>query len=269
MEFVEFGNKDGRLVVYFHGAPGSIKGSSVFDRYAMDNNLKFVCLDRFSIDISIDRESYYQKLADQINVLANGEPVDIIGFSIGAHVAIEVGRLLDGQVRQIHLISSAAPINAGDFIGQMAGGLVFKLAMERPSIFSLLTQYQKALAYLAPGILVYMLFASSAGKDKELSKQHNFRRYITPVLEDCFKNRASGYMRDVKFYVSWPDDLKSCTNIVYIWHGTDDNWSPLSMASYLNSAIPGATGVQAMEGLSHYSCLYEAAPKICAQLAKS
>ena len=269
MEFVEYGEKEGRLVVYFHGAPGAMEECALFDSYAKHHNLKIISFDRFSIDNSLDRESYYQALANQIKLKAGIERVDLIGFSIGAHVALEVGTLLNDQVRHTHLISAAAPLNAGDFIDSMAGGLVFKLAMEKPFIFFLLTQYQKIMALLAPRMLVNMLFASSAGKDKELIRRTDFKSYITPVLEFCFKNRVKGYIRDINFYVTWRDNLSSYKSNTYLWHGTKDNWSPLSMASYLCNNIPGATSVEAMEGLSHYSCLYEAAPKICAKLEKS
>jgi pimeloyl-ACP methyl ester carboxylesterase len=54
--------------------------------------------------------------------------------------------------------------------------------------------------------------------------------------------------------------------MVYLWHGTKDNWSPIGMAFYLCDAIPGDTKVEVFEGLSHYSCLYEAIPLICKRI---
>jgi hypothetical protein len=73
VEFVEYGNKDGQLIVYFHGAPGAMEECAVFDSYAKDHNLKIICFDRFSIDNSLERESYYQQLADQIHDKAGGD----------------------------------------------------------------------------------------------------------------------------------------------------------------------------------------------------
>jgi len=35
----------------------------------------------------------------------------------------------------------------------------------------------------------------------------------------------------------------------------------------LASAIPGCTSAEIFSGLSHYSCLYRAAPEICRRLA--
>jgi pimeloyl-ACP methyl ester carboxylesterase len=167
VEFVEYGKKEGRLVVYFHGVPGAMEECALFDNCAKEHNLRILSFDRFSIDNSLDRENYYRTIGDQIRLKAGIESVDIIGFSIGAHVALEVSALINDKVRYTHLISAAAPLNAGDFIGSMAGGSIFKLAMKAPLIFLLLTHYQKILALLVPRILVNILFASSAGKDKE------------------------------------------------------------------------------------------------------
>ena len=232
------------------------------------SRLKIICFDRSSIDISFYQESYYQQLASQIKLMANGGFVNFIGFSIGTHIALEVSAFLNDEIINIHLISAAAPIKADDFIDNMAGRFIFKLAMERPLLFRLLTKYQGMMALLAPRILLNMLFAGSKGKDKELIKLRYFRNYITPMLRSFFHNRANGYMRDINLYVTWEGNLSRHTSRVHLWHGTEDNWCPISMASYLCHEIPGATCVEVMEGLSHYSCLFSAAPKVCAQLEK-
>lgn len=75
-------------------------------------------------------------------------------------------------------------------------------------------------------------------------------------------------MRDIEFYTTWRGELSGYTSHVQLWHGTKDNWSPFSMASYLCNEIPGAVPIEEMEGLSHYSCLIQAVPKICEQLGR-
>lgn len=255
--------------MYFHGAPGAIEECAVFDRYARENNLRIVCLDRFSIQHTTDAESYYEQLVNHIKVFAGEKSFDIVGFSIGTHVALEVSALLQQKIRNIHLISSAAPLNKGDFIDHMAGGLVFKLAMDRPLVFRFLTYWQKVMAVLAAKMLVRMLFSSAAGKDRELIKAPDFNHHITAVLKHCFKNGCEGYLRDINFYVNWTGDIDTQNSSVQLWHGTDDNWSPFSMAKYLRTAMHDNVHLEVMKGLSHYSCLYAAAPKICAQLGDS
>jgi pimeloyl-ACP methyl ester carboxylesterase len=266
VDYIEYGNSSGQLVVYFHGAPGSPEESAIFDSRAKDHNLRILAFDRFAIDSSDNPDTYYQQLAQQIRHKAAGQPVHIIGFSIGAHIALEVGKILQGQLGQTHLISPGAPLIGGGFLDSMAGGLVFKLAIKSPFIFSLLTRFQKLLAAVAPSLLVNMLFASAADADKQLLSRSEFHSDISAMLKHCFQSRVKGYIRDINLYVTWPGDLADYCSSVSIWQGSEDNWSPPAMASYLSGAIPGSGSVEFMQGLSHYSCLYEAAPAICRKL---
>ena len=270
LKFVEYGNPEGNLVIYFHGAPGSPEECSIFDRYAKENNLNIVCYDRFSISSSIKNQAYYKKLADVIIDKANGEQVDLIGFSIGCHAALETSLYLQGSVRIIHLISAAAPLDAADFLDGMAGKMVFLLAMKHSAVFTLLSYWQALPAKLLPSVLFKMLFASAAGKDRELSRTPEFIEYATPLLSHCFNLNVKGYIREINQYVTpWKESIFKCNTSTHLWHGSNDNWSPIEMANYLKATIPASTSLETMQGLSHYTCLYASAPKICQQLAKA
>ena len=269
MNFTEYGNTDGRLVAYFHGVPGSTEECSIFEQPAKEHNLQIVCFDRFSLAASLTEHQYFQEIANHLATRSAGRELDIIGFSIGTHVAIEVSKLLGSRVQSLHLISAVAPIQAGDFIAEMAGASVFKLAMQKPDLFSLLAKGQGFLATFAPGLLASMLFASAVGEDRRLKRQDDFSTYIRLLLKRCFHRGSAGYVRDILQYVNWQypaSEPHRNHGSVHLWHGELDNWSPIAMAHYLADAMPGRVRLQTMEGLSHYSCLIDAAPKICRQL---
>lgn len=272
LAFSEYGHRDGRLVIYFHGAPGAATEASIFEHYAMEHNLRLVCFDRFAVPNCFDRKAYYQLLGDQIESMAGDEPVDMIGFSIGTHVALEVAAILGDRIRHIHLVAPVAPLMAGDFIDHMAGGQIFRLALEMPFVFRMLTRFQTLLAWIAPSLLLSMIFSTAAGGDKALRHNDDFNHYIGDLLRCCFRRRARGYIRDIGSYVVWAGELgPDISNVsgISLWHGTEDNWSPATMSSFLADAIPAATSVRMLKEASHYSCLFEAAPAICAELAKS
>lgn len=267
LKFSQFGSDNGRVVIYFHGAPGAPDECTIFDRYGKEHGLRFICFDRFSIDISIADEAYYRLLAKEISKQAAGEKVDVIGFSIGAFIALQACRHLADQVRNLHLVSAAAPIEAGHFLDAMDGKQVFRLAKVFPLLFLLLSYWQGLLALLFPNALFRLLFAGAVGEDKALAADHEFHSGMCKVLRSCFTGRVRGYARDIRAYVRpWNDKLSGIGVNTHIWHGADDNWSPVSMATYLQSAIPGWTSTEIFQGLSHYSCLYRAAPDICRQL---
>jgi len=270
LKFSQFGADNGRAVIYFHGVPGAPEECAVFDHYGKEHGLRFICFDRFAIDASIAGEAYYQFLAAAILKQAAGEKVDIIGFSIGAFIALQTCRYLPDRVRILHLVSAAAPLEAGDFLNAMAGKQVFQLAKAFPVLFVLLSYWQSLLALLSPTALFRLLFANVAGDDKALAADLEFQSGISNVLKSCFIGRIRGYVRDVQSYVHpWKTTLAEITVNTHIWHGAEDNWSPVAMAEYLQSAIPDCTSTQIFKGLSHYSCLYRAAPEICCQLGSA
>jgi pimeloyl-ACP methyl ester carboxylesterase len=269
MKFSQFGSDNGRLVIYFHGAPGAPEECAIFDIHAKELGLTIICFDRFSIDHSTAGDAYYQLLAQAISKQAAGKKVDVIGFSIGAFIALQTCRYLGNGVRSLHLISAAAPLDAGIFLENMAGEQVFQLAKTWPVLFVLLSYWQGLLALLFPGVLFRLLFANAAGDDKALSLDHEFQSCIIRILKSCFIGRVRGYVRDISAYVQpWKHTLSTIGVDTRIWHGAEDNWSPVAMAEYLASAIPGCTSVEVFNGLSHYSCLYWAASEICCQLGE-
>jgi pimeloyl-ACP methyl ester carboxylesterase len=270
MNFLQYGNPEGKTVIYFHGAPGAPEEGSIFDEHAKKHNLNIVCYERFSIDSSLQGQDYYKYLANIIIDKANGGKVDVIGFSIGCHAAIETSLYLENIVREMHLISAAAPLDASDFLNGMAGEMVFSIAMKHPAIFTLLSYWQTLLVKIAPSILFKMLFSSAMGEDKSLSKTAEFKDYMNPILIRCFNTNVKGYIREIKQYVTpWKGSVQKCSVNTHIWHGASDNWSPASMAKYLKEAMSTSTSLTLMTGLSHYTCLYAAVPRICAQLEKT
>ncbi|PCI70063.1 MAG: alpha/beta hydrolase [Gammaproteobacteria bacterium] len=196
MKFVEYGDPKGKTIIYFHGAPGSPEECSIFDKHAKEYGLNIVCFDRFSIDSSIQGEDYYKFLADAIDDKINGEKVDLIGFSIGCHAAIETSIHLKDKVKNLHLISAAAPLDGDEFLDGMAGKMVFTIAMKQPFIFTLLSYWQAFLSKFVPGVLFKMLFARAKGEDKKLAKTTEFKKYITPALTHCFNFNVKGYKRN-------------------------------------------------------------------------
>ncbi|MFZ1388621.1 MAG: alpha/beta hydrolase [Thiolinea sp.] len=258
LSFRQFGAENRRLIIYFHGAPGSPQECEVFDLYGKQQGLTLLCFDRFTLDPALDEQAYYQALAAAILQKSDSKPVDVIGFSIGAFVALQVCRYLPQEaVRKLHLVSAAAPLEAGHFIETMVGKPVFQLAKNFPTLFIGLSYWQKLLAKFSPPTLYRLLFASAAGQDKVLAANPEFQALMTQVLRECFGGNVKGYTRDIRAYVqAWATMLGEITCDTYIWHGAEDNWSPKEMADYLAKTIPGCVRCEIMENTLHYSTLY-------------
>lgn len=194
---LEYGDPDGKTVIYFHGAPGSPEECSIFDKDAKKHRLNIICYDRLSIDQAFESDDYYKHIANVIIDKKNGNKVDLVGFSIGCHAAIETSLYLKDYVHELHLISAAAPLDADNFLEGMAGEMVFSLAMKHPTLFNLLSYWQTFLAKISPTVLRTMLFAGAKGEDKSLSQTTDFKDYIKPILIHCFSRNVKGYIREV------------------------------------------------------------------------
>ncbi|MGG2397260.1 alpha/beta fold hydrolase [Pseudomonas sp. SH1-B] len=270
MEFTQYGCSAGHPVIYFHGVPGSPLESAIFDAPARMQGLRILSFDRFAIAPSLGGADYYQHIAHLIDKTLQGAPADFIGFSLGAHAALEVSALMPGQVRCLHLISAAAPLDAGNFLDGMAGKAVFSLATLNPTLFHWLARWQALLARRAPRLLFGALFASACSGDRALVKDPAFRALICRVLRNGFAHGTAGYMRDIHHYLQpWSTEVFDGAASVCLWHGTQDNWSPFAMSTYLAERMAQKARLERMNGLSHYSCLYAAAPRICARLANA
>lgn len=73
LKFSRFGSDNGRIVIYFHGAPGAPEECGIFDLNGKKHGLTFICFGRFSFDSSINGETYYKLLAEEISKKAAGK----------------------------------------------------------------------------------------------------------------------------------------------------------------------------------------------------
>ncbi len=266
LSFVQYGCSDGALLVYFYGAPGSVDEAALFDQAAKQYGISVLCFDRFALPATGSSESYFRALATALEQQAAGRSMVLVGFSIGAFIALQTCRYLGAKVRGLHLISAAAPLDAGDFLPQMAGKTVFQLARQHPWLFALLSYWQGLLARWLPSVVFRLIFASAQGADRQLAASPVFQAEMKQTLRYSFSQGLAGYMRDVRAYVQpWQKSLAEINVATQIWHGSEDNWSPPAMADCLAQSLPSAESC-VLPGLSHYSCLQAVVERICQQI---
>ncbi len=188
--------------------------------------------------------------------------VCLIGFSAGAFAALQVAARMGAGVRALHLISPAAPLQLGQFLPDMAGGPIFRLAACHPRLFGLVVRVQSLLARRAPYFLLHRLFATAQGGDRALLADAAFVEGMAEVLRAGLGSIPGGFRREVLAYVAdWRGDLAGVTVPVTIWQGDQDNWTPPAMGRALHAALPGSV-LEILPGCSHYSALRAALARI-------
>lgn len=269
MRYQTYGDPNGRPVFYFHGTPGAATEAMWLAAAAQANGLRLLALERDSLDPSLHGEAYVAELTAAVLGLAGEQSVHLLGFSIGASLALRVAAQLPKPAAGIWLVSAAAPLEwPACWQGMGAGRFTFAMAQGYPRVFKLLSAYQGWLARHFTGLLLRSLFQGARGADAELLVQAPLREQLMSVQRECFAQGSEAYVRDVRCYVEpWAACLPTVRGSLQLWHGDQDNWAPVTMAHGLLGQFGAQAQVHWLAGRSHYSCLLDAAQPLCQQLA--
>lgn len=243
-------------IVYFHGLPGGGGELDLFGRDIAARTSAFHVVDRSRRGAGSTAADHFAALAGDIRARYPATPLRLIGFSLGAAAALRTAVHLGDQIRQIDLVSAAAPLDLGDYLDGMAGAPVFRIAAANRLAFGMLTAAQGLMARRLPERLFAMLFASAQGADSALAASAAFREAMQPMLRAALNAGRDGYRREILHYVDgWAEELDRVEAPVALFHGADDNWSPVAMAGDLASRLKHDTVLTIWPGLSHYSAL--------------
>ncbi|MBL4807592.1 MAG: alpha/beta hydrolase [Rhodobacteraceae bacterium] len=250
------------VILYFHGLPGGPEELAALPN--VDGRAEIVAVDRLDIGLGLDSHAeMLNAVAQDILLTYPNRKLRLIGFSLGSVVALQLAGILKKQTLSIDLISVAAPLELGNFLPDMAGKPVFTAAAGGGWKFGALSQIQAIFAPRLPQVFFNMLFASAKPADKGLAEDPAFRAGLKNSYSWCLSKHLTGYKREVRAYVQpWADVLDDVNAPVTMWHGVEDNWSPIQMAYAVQERLGERAQLTEMAGLSHYSTLAEALPKI-------
>ena len=257
--FDVFGQPDGRPVIYFHGTPGAAAEAELISGAARDAGVALWAVHRHRIGPGLAGDPYLSALTASIAALCRSGSVPILGFSIGAALALRVAARLGDAIGPLSLISPAGPLDRpGVFDGMGGGAAVFRAAQANGRQFAATVAVQSLLARLSPDLVRRLLFAGADPKDRGFSAEPGARAVLRSVFASAWADGGQAYRRDIGLYVEpWSDELPRVTTPVRIWHGTADRWAPVAMGRDLASRIPQADLTET--GGGHYTTLVQAA----------
>jgi pimeloyl-ACP methyl ester carboxylesterase len=246
------------MYIYFHGQPGSAGELALSRSFEVAiGGDRLVTPDRI-VRPDQPASDHYRHIAEDLRARTQ-EPLHLIGFSLGAFVAMQIGAQLGDAVSRIELISPAAPLDDDELLSDMAGGAVFRMARDHPRRFAALTQAQGALAHVSPALFRRLLFSNACGRDKEMIRDRTMPAIFDKIFHHAFTKARAGYHRDVMAYLGpWPFAPEAVLAPVRLWHGDADNWSPPVMSKRLSQRLPGAHDPVMLKGCGHYTALQSA-----------
>jgi len=250
----------GAPVVYLHGAPGSPAEAELIADAARAAGVELWAIDRARVAPGRGGADYVGALADLVRALGDGRQLPLLGFSIGAALALRIAARLGEAAGPLRLVSAAGPLDRpGAFDGMGAGAAVFRAARADGAGFRLAVGGQALLARRAPGALRRLLFAGSDASDRTSASTPGARALLSRVFAEAWANGGSGYRRDLLTYVGpWSGELARVAAPVELWHGRADRWAPIATAHGLAARLPTARLHAGDAG--HYATLVGCAP---------
>jgi pimeloyl-ACP methyl ester carboxylesterase len=242
---------------YFcHGMPGSEDDAKLLQN--VDDKVQLIAPNLLNTRSADLMSGVLKQFDERTEGFADGQ-INVVGFSIGAMVAIKIAVARPRRVGRLTLISPAAPLSLGNFLPEMAGKPVFTLAMKHPKALKLLTRVQGLLSSVAPNFLIKQLFAKCGKAESALIDDPSFRTVIRHGFSNSFQQHPDAYVGFIRSYVEdWSADLNRVNCPVDLWHGMHDTWSPIAMSQKLGDSFSTSAHVSLIQDTEHYSTLTRA-----------
>lgn len=175
------------VIFFCHGAPGSKHDANFLPSF--DKDLTLLAPNLFAGQTKSD-DPISNALAqfDKMTAAFPDGRIQVVGFSVGAMVAIEIAAARAARVGLLTLISPAAPLGLGNFLEHMAGKPVFELAIGKPKLLRALTFAQGILARFFPNFLIAQLFSKCGEVEKSLLSNSVFNNSLRAGMLNSFVN---------------------------------------------------------------------------------
>lgn len=245
--YAEYGDPDGRPVVFFHGWPGSRLTGMSSDPAAKALGVRLISIERPGFGLSDDHPGrtiagWPDDVANAANALGLGR-FSVLGWSGGGPYAAACAWKLADRLDSCTIFGGLGlfdgTISGRNFADVMS---LLNLARRRPWLLS------PALSCLGfglqrfPGQSLKKLFRSMPPADREIFLRPERLAMMGRSSQEAFRHGSRGPAQEIRLFTRpWGFDLADITMEVDLWHGEDDLQIPTLMAERMCEAIPRCT----------------------------
>jgi pimeloyl-ACP methyl ester carboxylesterase len=273
LAYVEYGERAGRPVVFFHGCPGSRVAGALLDSGAQARGLRLIAPDRPGMGGSdfqrhrslLDWTNDVTELADSLGL----ERVALLGVSGGGPYVLACAHSIPQRLEAAVVVAGAAPMPTHDATLGMSSQSrrMFWIARRAPwlgrVIFGLTAQ---AIRWF-PDRVFGRLPASAPACDKAVLERPDVRQAILGSFREALRNEGRGVAYEMTLYTRpWGFSLQDVHRRIDLWQGTEDVNVPAWMADRLASELPNCH-THVLDGEGHFSLLANHQQEILATLA--
>ncbi len=258
--FSDFGDPNGKPIIYFHGFPGSRLETQRFNQVALANNYRLITMDRPGMGLSsLDRNRTILSTVNDVITLADYLKIDrfsVMGHSGGGPFVAACAYLIPQRMTGAAIVSGMSPfMNPETHVGMVRAQLfASKLVKIFPPLATLMMKITRMMLNKSDKLLEKMI------KPLPLIDQNIFRdpvsgkELIQSTLE-AFRNGVAGTAYEMKILLNdWGFKLEDIICPVSIWHGAKDSQVPISNAKLYAKLITNSS-LHIFEDDGHHSLI--------------
>ncbi|MBS2538604.1 alpha/beta hydrolase [Catenulispora sp. NF23] len=257
------GDPGGAPVMLFHGTPGSRLGPVPRAMTLHASGIRLLTFDRPGFGES-DRQvgRSVASVATDAAAVADALGIErfaVLGRSGGGPHALACAALLPDRVTRAAAMVALAPRDAMGtawFAGMTSGNVEsYTRALTDPAALRRDLDERAASIRADPASLLANIDAGLEPTDRAVIRQANIRQELIASYAAAVAHSADGWYDDsLALAAPWGFDPADIEVPVYLWHGADDRFSPVSHTRWLGERIPRAT-VDLEPRASHFSAL--------------
>jgi len=243
------GDPHGRPVFLLHGTPGSRVGPNPRSSVLYRLGVRLIAFDRpgYGDSARLPGRRVSSAVAD-VEAIADTLGLDdfaVLGRSGGGPHALACAALLHGRVSRVAALVSLAPRDADglDWYGGMTPSNVREYSEVERGLHHFADSFRFRSQQIKddPVTLIKDLVPELPPTDRTLVTDSGLRRMLLSTYREAFRYGADGWIDDVlAFTTNWGFKVEDIAVPTRLWHGADDQFSPVDHSRWLADHIPGA-----------------------------
>jgi pimeloyl-ACP methyl ester carboxylesterase len=247
--YLDEGAREGMPILYFHGSPGSRLGAiDLIDR-VVERGGRIIAPDRPGMGLSDPTTGRsLASWADDVVELADALGLGRFGLlaeSGGGPFALATAWALPKRVERVALLSSPGSFDIPGAMDGMsrADRTIWLLARWQPRLLRWGLERQRRSAEKDPQRFTQGMVGRTSGADREAIEEmgaERLARYVAPPFVEALRQGAEGGVEDMRLLrAPWGFGVQDLRVPVHLWHGEEDEATPLAMGGWLAAMIPG------------------------------
>lgn len=249
LEYADYGDISGPLVLYFHGTPGTYLEAHAVASEIHASGIHVVAVNR----PGIGRSSYQcgrkimnwpKDISEFLEAIGRGdEQVGIIGYSGGAPYALACARVMPHRITRMAIVSGHTPLGTPGVVPGEEDRII-GLFLRRPGLARIAVEMTRRRLQRKPDKVVARVTKRWDPNDRKLVKCDSLiRELLVESLRQTTLCGGRGVVADVQLLGScWDFEVADVYGPrISVWHGQCDRIAPVSMGRYFHSRLVGST----------------------------